>query len=481
MVRTVGQSLGSSTLETADSMTPREPRLTTTPILTPGPAFSLPGTGMAKRIRQVFWGWYVVLGAFLLLCLSYGVRYSFGVFVHPMFKEYGWPMSVISISASVNILTYSITGIFCGRLADRIAPRWTMTTGAILTAIGFYFLIHAETPSGLYLSYGIVCGVGHACLGMVVCAGAIGKWFIRKRGFALGISSMGIGVGTMVMGPVAGYIVSAYDWRTGFVFFGALILGFGVLISQVLMGKTTPEASGLLPDGDPAVREGFGPEALPDDRASASLRPVLTDSRFWLLAVCNSLATAALMMTFVHQVAYAVGNQIGNLEAAAALGIVGFTSSAGKFFFGWLCDRLSDAKYAAALGFFLMAIGMGLLIGASTAMVLYLFAVVFGFGYGSMAPVMPYLTADRFGRQVLGAAYGMLIFFVAGFGGSIGPVIGGLIYDRTGSYVNAWLLNLILLMAISVLILALKPAKARATAPVNPDLPRGTWRAGQGG
>jgi MFS family permease len=417
---------------------------------------------MAKRLLQIFWGWYVVLGAFLALCLSYGVRYSFGVFVHPMFKETGWPMSVISISASVNILIYSITGIFCGRLADRIAPKWIMTTGSILTAVGFYFLIQAETPLGLYLSYGVLCGVGHACLGMVVCAAAIGKWFTRRRGFALGLASMGIGVGTMVMGPAAGYIVSAYDWRTGFVFFGVVILGLGILIAQVLMGKTTPEASGLLPDGEPAGRDGAGPETVPENRASVSLRPVLTDCRFWLLAICNSLATATLMMTFVHQVAYAVGNHIGEFEAAAALGVVGFASSAGKFFFGWLCDRVADAKYVAALGFFLMAIGMGLLIRADTVMVLYLFAVIFGIGYGSMAPLMPYLTADRFGRQVLGSAYGMLIFFVAGFGGSIGPVIGGLIYDRTGSYANAWLLNLVLLMAISGLILTLKPAKAKA-------------------
>lgn len=424
---------------------------------------------MLTHIRQIFWGWYVVLGAFLALFLSYGVRYSFGVFVHPMFKETGWPMSVISISASVNILIYSISGIFCGRLADRVAPKWVMTTGSILTAIGFYFLIRAESPVGLYLSYGVLCGVGHACLGMVVCAAAIGKWFVKKRGFALGLSSMGIGVGTMVMGPAAGYIVSAYDWRTGFVFFGAMILALGILISQVLMGKTTPEASGLLPDGEPAGRQEPRPDALAENQASASLRPVLTDCRFWVLATCNSLATATLMMTFVHQVAYAVGNQIGKLEAAAALGVVGLVSSASKFFFGWLCDRVADAKYVAALGFFVMAAGMALLIKADTVVVLYLFAVVFGIGYGSMAPLMPYLTADRFGRKVLGSAYGMLIFFVAGVGGSLGPVIGGLIYDRTGSYANAWLLNLILLVAISALILTLKPAKAKGTARQTPD------------
>jgi MFS family permease len=299
---------------------------------------------------------------------------------------------------------------------------------------------------------------------MVVCAAAIGKWFVRKRGVALGVSSMGIGVGTMIMGPVAGYIVNAYDWRTGFVFFGVVILTIGILVSQVLMGRTTPEASGLLPDGEPAVGEEPRPGLVPGNRAGASLRPVLTDCRFWVLALCNSVATAVLMMTFVHQVAYAVGNNIGKLEAAAALGIIGFASSAGKFFFGWLCDRVADAKYVAGLGFFIMALGMGLLIVADTAVVLYLFAVVFGVGYGSMAPLLPYLTADRFGRQVLGSAYGMLIFFVAGIGGSIGPVVGGVIYDRSGSYASAWLLSLSGLMAISLLILTLKPAKTREGA-----------------
>jgi sugar phosphate permease len=442
-------------------MASREPSLVTTPILTPGPAFSLHGIAMAKRIGQVFWGWYVVLGAFLVLCLSYGVRYSFGVFVHPMFKETGWPMSVISISASVNVLVYSISGIFCGRFADRVAPKWMMTGGSILTAVGFYFLIHAETPLGLYLSYGVLCGIGHACLGMVVCAAAIGKWFSRKRGVALGLSSMGIGVGTMVMGPTAGYIVNAYDWRAGFVFFGVVILAVGIVVSQVLMGKTTPEASGLLPDGASAVGAGRGPTEEAGNRTETALRPVLTDCRFWVLVVCNSVATAVLMMTFVHQVSYAVGNELGRLEAAAALGIIGLASSVGKFFFGCLCDRVADAKYVAGLGFFIMALGMGLLIAADTLLILYLFALVFGIGYGSMAPLMPFLTADRFGRQVLGSAYGMLIFFVAGVGGSIGPVVGGVIYDRTGSYANAWLLNLIALMAISLVILTLKPAMGK--------------------
>jgi MFS family permease len=342
---------------------------------------------------------------------------------------------------------------------DRIAPKWIMTTGALLTAVGFYYLIRTDTPAGLYLSYGILCGFGNACMGTVVSTASIGKWFIRRRGLAMGLATMGIGVGTMVMSPVAGYIVSAYDWRAGFIFLGSVIVVVGVAVSQVFMGKTTPEASGLLPDGEPADPGGTRGDAAPHEGQHPSLRPVLTDSRFWLLAICNGVATASLMMTFVHQVAYAVGNNIGKLEAAASLGVVGLVSSLGKVFFGWLCDRIRDAKYAAALGFFFMAVGTLLLIGADRAIILYLYAVWYGFGYGSMAPLMPYLVSDRFGRHVLGSAYGLLILFVAGIGGSIGPVVGGLIYDRTGSYVSAWIVNLVLLLIISGLILTLKPAR----------------------
>lgn len=411
-----------------------------------------------RRIGQIFWGWYVVLGAFLVMCLSYGVRYSFGVFVYPMFLEYGWPMSVISLSASINILVYSVAGIFCGRLVDRIAPKRIMVVGSALIAIGFFFLIRAQTPAGLYLSYGILCGIGQACLGMVVCAAEIGKWFVKQRGLALGLSSMGIGTGTMVMSPVAGYIVNAYDWRTGFIVFGGVILLCGNLVAHAFMGKAIPEACGTSPGGKPR------PDVAAENGGAPSLRPVLGDARFWLLAVCNSVATGSLMMVFVHQVASAVSNQIGKLEAAAALGILGFAGSAGKLFFGWLCDRCRDAKYAAALGFLFMALGAVLLIGADSATLLYLFAVLYGFGYGSMAPMMPYLIADRFGRQVLGTAYGMLIFFAAGCGGSVGPVVGGLIYDRTGSYAQAWLLNMILLFLISGLMLTLKPAKTTSAA-----------------
>ena len=171
----------------------------------------------------------------------------------------------------------------------------------------------------------------------------------------------------------------------------------------------------------------------------------------------------------VHQVAYALDRQIDKVAAASSLGMIGMASIFGRFFFGWLCDRIRDAKYAAALGFFLMAGGMFLLMQTTTVTTLFLYALLFGFGYGSISALMPFLLADRFGRHILGASYGMMVFFVMAIGGSTGPMITGYIYDLTGSYTDAWLLNLAVLVIVTFLILTLKkPGKMSATV-THPD------------
>jgi MFS family permease len=100
---------------------------------------------------------------------------------------------------------------------------------------------------------------------------------------------------------------------------------------------------------------------------------------------------------------------------------------------------------------------MFILLNTETAGMLYVYALVYGFGYGSMAPMIPILLSDRFGRDVLGSAFGLLVFFAVGIGGSLGPLLGGIIYDKTGSYGDAWRLNIILLIFISFLMFTLKP------------------------
>jgi MFS family permease len=392
-----------------------------------------------------------------MLTVIYGARYSFGVFVKPMFAEYNWPMTVISLAASINLLMYASGGVFAGWLLDRVAPKWITTVSVLLMTAGFIAASFVTSPLGLYLSYGVLVGIGSAGSGAVACTASIGKWFEKKRGIAIGIAAMGIGVGTMIMAPLAGYVVKSFGWRIGFVCIGSLICVVGIAMSQIFMGKDYPEHYGLQPDGEPPLSNQS--ISHPPDSAfkKPSLKPVLLDPRFWLLVVCNLFAVMTVMMTFVHQVAYAINNGIDKIEAAAAIGLIGIMGSCGKFFFGWLSDRIRDAKYSAALGFLLMAVGMYLLYRATNVITLYVFALFYGFGYGSLAPVIPYLISNRFGREVLGVTYGLLTFFSTGLGGALGPILGGFIFDKTGSYRLGWIMNTVFLLIISLLILALKP------------------------
>jgi MFS family permease len=407
--------------------------------------------------QGLFWGWYVVLGSFLVLSINYGARYCFGVFVKPLAEEYGWSRSVISLAASINMFVYSACAIAAGRFMDRLAPRWIVAAGAFTLSAGYLLTSLVRTPLQFYLVYGLLAGIGAAGLGVVVTNSSVGKWFIRKRGLALGISTMGISFGTILLTPTAGFIVTHYSWQTGFIFLSVVILVVGFTTSHLFMRRMSPESCGLLPDGEIRADRVLKVEAV-SPPSHLPYREMFTDPRFWTLGIGFGLAVMTLMAVFVHQVAYALDQGIDKIAAASSLGAVGMAGFAGQFFFGWFSDRLRDAKYSAVLGMVVMAAGMVLLLNVASARGLYVYAVIYGFGYGCLAPMMPVLTADRFGRHVMGSVYGMLTFFI-GLGGSIGPIVGGVIYDRFGSYSYVWQLNIVILLAVAIMIFLLKPGK----------------------
>ena len=403
--------------------------------------------------NNIFWGWYIVVGAFLVMSVNYGARYCFGIFVKPLSVEHGWSHSVISLAATINMLIYSIGAIFVGRMLDKFAPRWIMTTGAIIAAAGFILTGFVNSPLTLYLAYGLLVGLGATGMGVVICSSSVGKWFIKMRGLAIGIATMGISFGIMTLTPLAGFLGRYFSWRAGMFILGAITLTVGVTISQLLMRKTHPEAYGLLPDGDKIPLPGQISAAPAVSKIS--LRTICKDSRFWTIAISQSLIVMVIMSVFVHQVAYAVDNEINSIAAASSLAAISVTGFIGQFFFGWLSDRLRDAKYAYFLGISFLLCGMILLNYADNVRSLYLYAVIYGFGYGCIAPILPILIVDRFGRHTLGSIYGLLTFFI-GFIGSLGPILGGIIYDHFGSYHYLWLINTIILALTSIIILTLK-------------------------
>jgi len=415
-------------------------------------------TGETKSGAGIFWGWYVVAGSFLLHAVSYGARYSFGIFVQPLTVENGWSRTVISLAASLNMLFFAAGGVYAGRLLDRIAPRWVATTGAAVGALGFILSAFITSPLTFYLAYGLLCGLGSSWTGIVVGNSSVGKWFVRKRGLAIGLASMGVSFGTMAMTPVVGWIVKEQGWQAGFVALGLTLLLPGVLIAQVFLGRMKPEDYGLCPDGVQRVpAETCAADcAVPAKPVTAQMGESLKDSRFWVLSVCQGTAVMTVLMAFVHQVPYALDLGIDRIAAASSLGVIGLAGFCGQFFFGWLSDRLPDPKYSAMLGYGFMAAGLLVLLTVTTVEGLFAYALIFGFGYGCLGPTLPIIASGRFGRERMGSVYGLLNFFAAGVGGALGPIVGGVLYDALGSYRFVWTLDIALLMAAMAGLLALK-------------------------
>jgi MFS family permease len=206
--------------------------------------------------QKIYWGWYVVLGAFLILGINYGARYCFGVFVKPMSLEYHWSRSVISLGASLMILSYGIGGIVSGYLLDRMAPRWIMTIGATVAA------------TGLILT-GLCSHPGSTILPTASCAGWEPPAWSRRLQFLRGKmvhqkkrSSDRDGIGRNRSGhhdslPSPGYIVQV-SWA-GFIFLGLLIFIGVVSLAQGLMKKIIPRPR-LWPDGIRKLLTSSSPE-----------------------------------------------------------------------------------------------------------------------------------------------------------------------------------------------------------------------------
>lgn len=406
--------------------------------------------------QRTFWGWYIVFGSLFLMAINYGARYCFGIFVKPMSLEYGWSRAVISLAVSIHLFVYAAGAIYVGRYLDRFGPRRIVLIGSLCYAAGFILSGFAHDPLQFYLVYGFVCGLGSAATGVVVCNPYVGKWFEKRRGLALGISSTGIGLGTVLLSPLAGFIVKEYGWQNGFFFLGIMIVVGGVTIAEVVMHRATPEDCGLLPDG--ATGPGNAPHGKGHTAEMGQIRwtEICRDTRFWVLTMAHGMAVMAFLTIIMHQVAYAMDNGIEKITAASSLGMVSMFGIFGQFLFGWFSDRVRDPKFAASLGYLIMAIGMILLLRVSDAGMLFFFAAFFGFGYGSLAPVLPVMTADRFGRRVMGSVYGLLTFFTVGVIGSAGPLLGGVIFDATGSYRLVWKFNFCILFLAAILILVLK-------------------------
>ncbi|MCA8258347.1 MFS transporter [Burkholderia sp. AU31624] len=394
---------------------------------------------------RVFYGWYVVAAAFAVTFVGFGSAYTFSAFVESLQQDFAASRGQISLVFSLAGFLYFGFGIVSGPLADRFGSRRLAVAGMLLTGIGLAAAGAAHTLVQVYVAYGLGVGLGVGCA-YVPAVGAVQRWFVRRRGFASGLAVAGIGVGTLVMPPLASALIAHVGWRGAY--FALAVIAVVIGAGMALLIENDPRGRGLLPDGEAAHEsvEGGGAKATARDAgasvsgtaasrkpaAGATVREAVTSRSFASLYAACLICSFGVFVPFVHLVPYALDHGVSSSTAVLLLGAIGVGSTAGRFFLGGLADRFGRRTSLLAM-FAGMAVALVAWAGAGTVPTLAAFALGFGVFYGGWVAVLPAVVMDYFGGRNVSGIIGVLYTSVA-FGTLIGPTAAGFIYDAGGGY-----------------------------------------------
>ena len=375
--------------------------------------------------------WIVVAATFLTTFTVFGVVYSFGAFFTSMADDFGTGKGATAFMFSITTAWYFSLGLFTGRIADRVGPRPVLLAGAVALGLGLFATSRVTSIWLGYVTYGVGVGTAVACAYVPMVA-AVGGWFARRRTAALGVSVAGIGMGTLVMAPLSESLIDRYGWRTADVL---LAVGGCSLLLVASLGARRP------------------PLAANQERAS--IRRVVRDRGFIVLYIASVLVSLALFVPFVFIKSYAEDHGIGSGAAATLVGVIGGASVAGRLGLGAVAGRFGPLRVMQA-SFVIMACSFVLwLVAGSSVVVLVVFAIVMGVGYGGFVALAPAVTATLYGIRDLGAILGAL-YTAAAIGGLIGPPVAGEVIDRV-SYGAAILLAMVLTAAAAGVLFMLSP------------------------
>ncbi len=393
----------------------------------------------------VFRGWIVVGGAFLVLFVAYGTQYSFGVFFVALLEEFHWSRASLAGAFSLYAVLYCVFGFPAGRLTDRWGPRVVIGAGGLFLGAALAGMAFANQLWQPYVLYGLVAALGMGTA-YVPCNITVVKWFVARRGLAVGIASSGGSVGTFLLPPLAQLLVTAVGWRTAYVVFGAGIFVVLNLVARVM--RRDPESLGLHPDGADTPAAVTGVEQTP-----WPLRRAIRSRAFWMIGATFSATWIPVFIPLVHIVPFTRDLGYSPLTGAMVVSTLGLGAVVGRLVLGGVSDRIGR-KPAVGIAMALQAISfLGFLLAARGPAMLFGTALVFGYSYGAISTLFPAIVGDFFGRGQAGALVGFL-FALAGAMAGWGPLIAGALYDATGGYDVTWTLGAVL-NVVAILLLAL--------------------------
>ena len=357
--------------------------------------------------------WVVVWATFVCLAVIFGVSYSFAAFFENFANEFAAQRADVSWIFGLCGLVYFVLGAGGGMLADRWGPRLVCMIGMVSIAMGLFLTSLAQSLTTVYLSYGLLVGLGIALVYTPSIA-CVQPWFNKRRGLASGIASSGVGAGTLILPVVVSYLLTEINWREALQTMSAGVLLIGLTAGFLL--KRAPNLNGN-PSG-----------LLPGLTLSAALK---TPSFKWLY-MGTLLGAPVMFVPFAHISAAARDAGVPDAQAVGLVGLIGIGSLVGRFAIGWLADRMGRIKTLMLMQG-LMGLSYLVWAGAQDPWMFAVFALWFGLSYGSIVSLLPAICMDLFGGRAVSAIIGTL-YTGAALGNLLGPVLAGQVFDMTQSY-----------------------------------------------
>jgi MFS family permease len=382
---------------------------------------------------KLFYGWIIVLSSSLMFLFGAGVFfYGFGTFFNPIRNEFGWSSAITAGAFTLYRLEGGIAAPAVGFGVERYGPRKLMIIGILVMGSGFLMMSATSSIPSFYATF-LITSLGFSAAVGIVGQTAVSNWFIKKRGQALGLTMAGAGLAG-VIAPLLQYLITQYGWRATLVIIGILV--WVVLLPLAGLVRAYPEDYGLLPDGvatsDDKSKDEITSEPHLLTEVHVPWRPAIRTRTFWLLAFTSGISNLATSGITVLVIPHLENVGIRPSVAALAITFITLVSVVGRLGGGWLGDHF-DKRHILAIGLVLQALGALVLAKVDAIWKIIPFVLLYAPGYGCTIPIRPAIAAEAFGRASFGSIQGLLQGVMTLLSVP-GPLLGGLIFDMTGSY-----------------------------------------------
>ena len=426
--------------------------------------------GVLTPRGKPFYGWTITGVLCVFGAVGVGLAgANFALFIVPMTEELGWSSSTFGWAFFLRFLMILAAGPLIGRLIDLRGPRLPVVGAVLVAGAAVLWLSRVAAVWELALAFMLIGIVGMGRANDLQAGAPIAKWFVRRRGLAMGIALAGTPLGVAIYYPVTQALIDGIGWRGALTALG--VSGMAIAVPLGLLLRRQPEDAGLLPDGDtPTSGEArAAARAASDAERSLTRREAMRTRRFWLMLAGFTAMTYGLSTLTIYRVPHFVERGLDPTLVAVAISVDAVIAVVASVLLGRVLDR-APLRIVLLGGIAVGALcAVGLLFAGS---VFWLFAanIFYALGFQSTHVAQSVMWANQFGRRHQGDLRGFTIPVTVGVGALAFPVTGYL-RDVAGEYTPAWFVSIGALAVAGALLLAVRPA--RPPPPLRDDLSQG--------